>query len=84
MKTLTLRNVPDELSESLALAAQQAGQSINATAVKALSQSFGLGQSPRKKRDLSALAGTWNKKDEAAFRKATAVFDKIDKDLWRS
>ena len=83
MKTLTLRNVPEEVVERLTEAAKEARQSMNATAVQALRRSFGLDAAPRRKRDLSALAGSWTRKDLAAFEKATKVFETIDAELWR-
>ncbi len=33
--------------------------------------------------DLDHLAGTWSKKDAAEFERATAVFGKVDEDLWK-
>lgn len=46
----------------------------------------GLGMSPdqEKKRDLAALAGTWNEAELAAFREATSLFDAIDAENWQS
>ncbi len=83
MKTLTLRNVPEEVVDCLADAAKEAHQSMNATAVQALRRSFGLDAAPRRKRDLSSFAGSWTKKDLAAFEKATKVFEAIDEEMWR-
>ena len=83
MKTLTLRNVPEEVVDRLVGVAKETHQSMNATAVQALRRCFGLEANPRRKRDLSAFAGTWKKKDFAEFEKATADFGKIDAELWQ-
>lgn len=32
--------------------------------------------------DLDMLAGTWSEEDAMEFAQATAVFEKIDEDLW--
>jgi len=83
MRTLTLRNVPEEVVDHLAGVAKQTHQSMNATAVQALRRCFGLETQPRRKRDLSAFAGSWNKADVSAFAKATAVFETVDPELWK-
>ena len=83
MKTLTLRNVPDEVVQQLATIAKETHQSMNGAAVMALRRALGLDAGPRRKRDLSALAGAWKKKDFAVFEKATAGFGAIDEELWR-
>ena len=57
MKTLTLRNVPDEVVQQLAATAQETHQSMNGAAVMALRRALGLDAGPRRKRDLSAFAG---------------------------
>ncbi len=83
MKTLTLRNVPDEVVEHLSSLARESRQSMNKVAVQAMRRSFGLDAPPRRKRDLSAFAGGWSRKEAAEFDKATAAFGKIDEELWR-
>ena len=83
MKTLTLRNVPDEVVQQLAATAQETHQSMNGAAVMALRRALGLAAGPRRKRDLSAFAGAWKKKELEAFEKATAGFSALDEELWR-
>ena len=83
MRTLTLRNVPEEVVERLVGVAKELHQSMNAVAVQILKRGFGLETNPRRKRDLSDLSGTWSKKDLAAFEAATAEFEAIDEELWR-
>jgi hypothetical protein len=31
----------------------------------------------------SRLAGTWSKTDVAEFERATAVFEKVDEEMWK-
>jgi plasmid stability protein len=83
MKTLTLRNVPDGVVEHIVAAAKETHQSMNAAAVQALRRYFGVEAHPRRKRDLSAFAGTWQKQDFDEFEKATEDTRKIDEELWR-
>jgi len=83
MKTLTLRNVPDGVVEHIVATAKESHQSMNATVVQALKRYFGVEANPRRKRDLSAFAGSWEKQDLDEFERATADFGKIDEELWR-
>jgi len=83
MKTMTLRNVPEEVVERLAAIAKETHQSMNGAAILALRRSLGLDAGPRRKRDLSPLAGTWKSKEYRAFEKAVARFSSIDEELWR-
>jgi len=83
VKTLTLRNVPEEVVDRLVGLAEETHQSMNATAVQALRRCFGLEASPRRKRDLSAIAGSWKKEEFEEFEKATAEFSAIDAELWK-
>jgi len=83
MKTLTLRNVPDGVVEHIVATAKESHQSMNATVVQALKRYFGVEANPRRKRDLSAFAGSWAKQDLDEFERATADFETIDEELWR-
>jgi len=33
--------------------------------------------------DLDHLAGTWSAEDAAEFERITAVFEKVDEDMWK-
>ncbi|MFA7404437.1 MAG: hypothetical protein WC007_10605 [Pelobacteraceae bacterium] len=33
--------------------------------------------------DLDSLAGTWSSQESADFLRATAVFEKVDDDVWK-
>ena len=83
MKTLTLRNVPEEVVDHLVGLAKETHQSMNATAVQTLRRCFGLEASPRRKRDLSSFAGSWKREDFDEFEKATSDFKTIDEELWK-
>lgn len=83
MKTLTLRNVPEEVVERLVDVAKESHQSMNAAAVQILRRCFGLEANPRRKRDLSAFAGSWTQEDFDEFQDTTADFGKIDAELWQ-
>ncbi len=84
MKTLTLRNVPDEVAEHLSTLAEESRQSVNATILHVLRKSMGGGPMLRKKRDLSAFSGVWSEAEAKSFERATEIFEDIDEEMWRS
>ena len=83
MKTLTLRNVPDEVADQLAAMAKASRQSLNRTAVQVMQRSLGLTTSPRRKRDLTAFFGDWSAEQAAEFDKAVSIFEEIDGEVWK-
>ena len=76
----TVRNIPDYLDAALRDAARREGKSLNEVAVSALVRGAGLSESPRRKRDLADLAGSW--REDSAFDSALAAQDTIDDSLW--
>ena len=67
MKTMTIRNIPDDVAAGLAERARENGRSMNATVVAALSDSFGKSANkPKKYADFSQFVGNWT--DEEADR----------------
>ena len=76
----TIRNVPGYLDAALRSAARQQGKSLNEVAVTALVRGAGLSESPRRKRDLADVAGSW--REDAAFDSALAAQDTVDDELW--
>ena len=76
----TVRNIPDYLDAALRDAARREGKSLNEVAVLALVRGAGLSESPRRKRDLTDLAGSW--REDSAFDSALAAQDTIDDSLW--
>jgi hypothetical protein len=76
----TIRNVPNYLDAALRDAARREGKSLNEVTVLALARGAGLSESPRRKRDLTDLAGSW--REDPVFDSALAAQDTIDDDLW--
>jgi len=77
----TIRGIPPAVDSALRERARAAGKSLNEAAVDALSEGSGMAGVPRKRRDLSDIAGTW--KDGKAVEAALAAQDRVDEDLWR-
>ena len=38
---------------------------------------------PRKKRDLSGIAGSWDEKDAEEFNRNVEIFEQVDEEMWR-
>ena len=85
MKAVTLRKLPPELVRVIRQKAAEKGTSVNKAVISLLEERVGTGKKKAKPlhHDLDALAGTWTKKEAAAFEKALARQRAIDPDLWR-
>ena len=81
MKTLTIRNVPDDLHEALKREKERRGQSLNQTVVDLLRQR--LSPDARPSNGLRAFAGDWTEEELREFEQATAEFEQIDEEMWR-
>ena len=82
MKTMTIRNLPDDVSAYIAKAATADGRSVNAQVVLMLNQSAGLAPRPKRKRDLSWLNGSWSEAEYSRFEKTTAECRRVEKESW--
>lgn len=81
MKTLTIRNLPDDVAKALEREKANRNVSLNQTVVDLLSQSLGMGGV--RSNGLGRLAGTWTEKELRLFERAVAVVEKVDDELWR-
>jgi hypothetical protein len=77
----TIRRIPAALDTVLRQRARAAGKSLNEAAVDALTEGSGMAGKPRRRRDLSDIAGTW--KRDKAVDAVLAAHDQVDADLWR-
>lgn len=86
MKNLSLRGIDTETANRLKAEASRRGVSVNALVIELVRR--GVGLRPRGARrpvhhDLDELAGTWKKREAAAFLGAISDFEKVDKSLWQ-
>ena len=82
MKHLTIRNVPRELEQALRAEQRRDGRSLNRTVLDLLSRTLGVTPGRTYQNGLAQLAGAWSADDLARFEADTAIFEKIDKELW--
>ncbi len=81
MKTMTIRNVPPELSAALSAEKYRRGLSLNRTVLALMEESLGVGGKVRSN-GLRRLAGNWSEDEFREFENAVAPFGEIDGDLW--
>lgn len=85
MTTMTLRGVDETIAAVLKEKARQEETSVNAVMLRILRESLGIDKKKRSAvyRDLDSLAGTWSSQESDDFLRATAVFEKVDEDMWK-
>ena len=83
MKTMTIRNIPDEVAGQLKFLAKTSNASINATVVRLISGGmFPQNQRRRKRRDLARFCGGWTQNDLNEFERAVADCERINPEDW--
>ena len=85
-KQLTLRGFDAELDRALRKEARATGLSLNQAAVKLLRRGAGLGPDTPASvvgDALDDLIGTWTDEEAERMAAATAVFERVDEDLWK-
>jgi len=85
MGTMTLRGIDERIAGALKERARKEDTSVNTVMLGILKKSLGL---EKKKRsilydDLDHLAGTWSDQDAVEFERAAAVFEAVDKEMWK-
>jgi hypothetical protein len=77
----TIRGIPAIVDHAIRERARAAGKSLNEAVVDVLAEGAGVAGTPRKRRDLGDIAGTW--KADKALQSALAAQDRVDQHLWR-
>ncbi len=85
MKTITIRNIDDELNQVLRSKIKDTGLSLNSLVINLLKQATGLSkqQFSKKYNDLDFLAGTWENEEYQEFNKNINFFNEIDEEMWK-
>ena len=77
----TIRKLPAGLDKAIRKRAKEEGKSLNAVAVEALMEAFGLRGSVALHRDVGSLAGSWV--EDPAVDEALREQRGIDDEMWR-
>lgn len=83
MSQITIRNLPGYLEKQIRSLSKKNNLSLNKTIIQLIKKSLGGGSEVVKKRSLSDLSGSWSQNEYREFEKNTAVFNKIDKEIWK-
>lgn len=76
----TIRNIPGFLDSALRQRAEHERKSLNQVVVDCLVRALGLSEEPVRQRDLSAVAGTWQR--DPTVDEALDEQRRVDADLW--
>ena len=86
MKEITLRDLDDELWESIRSLAQHEGIFLNQAALKLLRRGAGLSDVQRDGNTIEValddLFGTWSPEEAEEFNTALEVFETTDRSVW--
>lgn len=77
----TIRGVPAVVDDALRMRARETGKSLNDVVIDVLAEGAGVTRAPRRRRDLSDVAGTWDA--EPGVEDALVAQDEPDPNLWR-
>ena len=85
MKSITIHNLEPDLERGIVDYAKKYGLSLNKAIKRLLRESMNLSPEKKsgKKADFSDLAGTWTQEEYDEFEKNTAIFEKIDEEMWK-
>ena len=83
MKTMTIRNIPEEVAGQLKALADQANTSINSAVVQVLVSSVMPRKVQRKRRDLSSFCGGWTQKEFNEFERMIVDCEQINVEAWK-
>ncbi len=83
MKTMTVRNIPDEVALLLKGMAETSATSINTTVVRVLAAGVLPRKGKRVKSDFSKYCGGWSQKEFDDFEAAVADCERINPEDWK-
>lgn len=83
MKTMTIRGVPAELAAALENEKKRRGTSLNRTVLGLMREALGLSHTGPRSNGLRRLAGAWSEDEYQEFERATDIFNRVDKEVWR-
>jgi len=84
IRQITLRQVPDAVERGIRGRARSTGSSLNRVIIDLMEESLKIRPAGKKMRDVSRFAGQWSQEEYDAFSRNTQVFERIDKETWKS
>lgn len=83
MKTMTVRNIPDEVARLIKGLSESTNSSMNATVVRVLADGVLPAEKRRPKNDFSKYCGGWSQKEFDKFESVVADCEKINPEDWK-
>ena len=83
MKTMTVRNIPDEVARLIKGLAETSNASLNTTVVRVLADGVLSRRKIRAKSDFSKYCGGWSKEEFEKFETAVADCEKTNPEDWK-
>ena len=83
MKTMTIRNIPDELAVALKSKADMSGFSMNAVILRVLSDATLSSRKKHPANDFSRYCGGWSQKEYDEFEAAVADCNRVSPEDWK-
>jgi hypothetical protein len=80
---ITIRNLPEHVEAELRRLAAEKRLSLSRMASLLVLRGMGFEPEGGKRRDVSCVFGRWDPEEYAEFQTNTALFDKIDDELWK-
>ena len=80
-KTITIREVSEELAAALEVEKQHRGLPLNRTLLSLIEEALGFSEGEARSNGLRRLAGTWSEDEFQRFEEAVAPLGQIDRDL---
>lgn len=83
MKTITIRNIPDDVAGKLKDIAQNTNESVNTTVVHVLTNSLLPRKAKRVRNDFSRFCGGWSQEEFEQFELAVADCEHTNREEWK-
>ena len=83
MKTMTVRNIPDDVAVMLKSLAESSDASMNTTILRVLSEGVLPRRKKRAKNDFARYCGGWYQEEFDMFEAAVADCEKINPEDWK-
>ena len=82
MRTITIREVSEELAAALEAERRRRGLSLNRTVLSLIEEALGFSEGKARSNGLRRWAGTWGEDEFRRFEEAVTPLGEIDKGLW--
>jgi len=83
MKTMTIRNIPDDVAKELKTKADKGKTSVNTAVVQVLTENVRPAAAKKRRHDFSAYCGGWSKQERKQFDESVSTFEEVKSEDWK-